>query len=359
MQRISWKQTKAVLKALDILYSDPEPATLPTRILGAVKTAVASETILVDGFNATSEMNPVAQYPQGIMTPHEYGVLAQHLPQHPLFNFIIIKGQTKAFRTNEVASGTAFHRTSLYNEMYRPMSIGDQIIVRINGPKGMFTTCCLNRVKREFAEADRRAVDLISSHLGSAIGNAERLQTARRSESYLSNVFEEARKGIIVVGLSGEINYITDAAAALLQKYLQRRDFDTRKLPEVICSWLKQFEEINRSKDFHPPTHLLTLKGAEAELRINLVPDKRAGERILIIEEKRAASPLLLQGLGLTRREAEVLFWTAQGKTDSAIGVLCGISPRTVQIHLLRVYNKLGVENRTAATIRALELLQL
>lgn len=56
----------------------------------------------------------------------------------------------------------------------------------------------------------------------------------------------------------------------------------------------------------------------------------------------------------LTVREREVLDWLGAGKTDKDIGAILTISPRTVQKHLQRVYEKLGVETRTAAVMRAI-----
>ncbi len=64
----------------------------------------------------------------------------------------------------------------------------------------------------------------------------------------------------------------------------------------------------------------------------------------------------LLQ-LGLTPRVAEVLLWVAQGKTNSDIATILGISESTVKKHMLEVFDKLGVETRSAATLRALEVL--
>ena len=54
----------------------------------------------------------------------------------------------------------------------------------------------------------------------------------------------------------------------------------------------------------------------------------------------------------LTAREAEVLRWVAAGKSDAQIGAILRISARTVQKHLQNVYDKLGVESRTAAAMR-------
>jgi len=65
--------------------------------------------------------------------------------------------------------------------------------------------------------------------------------------------------------------------------------------------------------------------------------------------------PLL--SLGLTPRVAEVLLWVAQGKTNADIATILGISESTVKKHLLEIFEVLGVETRSAATLRALETL--
>jgi ATP/maltotriose-dependent transcriptional regulator MalT len=58
---------------------------------------------------------------------------------------------------------------------------------------------------------------------------------------------------------------------------------------------------------------------------------------------------------GLTAREVEVLRLVAQGLTDAQVAQKLVISPRTVNTHLTSVYNKLGVDSRTAATRFAFE----
>jgi DNA-binding NarL/FixJ family response regulator len=67
------------------------------------------------------------------------------------------------------------------------------------------------------------------------------------------------------------------------------------------------------------------------------------------------ATPLIR--LGLSPREAEVLLWMAQGKSNSDIATLCGISLGTVKKHANHIFEKLAVEGRATATLRALEAL--
>jgi DNA-binding NarL/FixJ family response regulator len=58
----------------------------------------------------------------------------------------------------------------------------------------------------------------------------------------------------------------------------------------------------------------------------------------------------------LTARESEVLSWVARGKTNRDIADILGMSPRTVNKHLEHVFEKLGVETRTAAVEAARRL---
>ena len=68
-----------------------------------------------------------------------------------------------------------------------------------------------------------------------------------------------------------------------------------------------------------------------------------------------SSEPLLK--LGLTPRAAEALLWLAQGKTNSDIATILGITESTVKKHVQEMFEKLGVETRGAATVRALEVL--
>ena len=68
-------------------------------------------------------------------------------------------------------------------------------------------------------------------------------------------------------------------------------------------------------------------------------------------------SPARLEALGISPREAEILNWAAQGKSNSAIGTILSISETTVKKHLCHIYEKLGVDGRHSATFLALEVL--
>lgn len=78
------------------------------------------------------------------------------------------------------------------------------------------------------------------------------------------------------------------------------------------------------------------------------------------LEEKRSAlSVEALESLGLTQREAEVLFWVAKDKSNVEIAKMLDCCEGTVRKHLEHLYKKLDVQTRIGAVMTALERLGL
>src|SRR5258707_2424464 len=73
--------------------------------------------------------------------------------------------------------------------------------------------------------------------------------------------------------------------------------------------------------------------------------------------EDLVGSPGALSVLGLSAREAEVLYWVAAGKSGPVISTILGIRHDTARSHLKKIFAKLGVENRLSAALRALQIL--
>ena len=58
----------------------------------------------------------------------------------------------------------------------------------------------------------------------------------------------------------------------------------------------------------------------------------------------------------LTPREIEILGFVSQGTTMASIAKRLGISPRTVESHVAKLYRKMGVRTRVQAVARAVSL---
>ncbi|MCF3652171.1 response regulator transcription factor [Synoicihabitans lomoniglobus] len=78
-----------------------------------------------------------------------------------------------------------------------------------------------------------------------------------------------------------------------------------------------------------------------------------------VLEEKAPSpNPSALLALGLTSREAEVLWWIAQGKSNPDIATILGAGVRTIHKHVENIFRKLGCETRAAAAVTAQEALR-
>lgn len=69
------------------------------------------------------------------------------------------------------------------------------------------------------------------------------------------------------------------------------------------------------------------------------------------------ADPRPLEALGLSPKQAEILLWVAQGKSNADVAAILEIAEATVKKHLEHIYAKLGVEKRGAASLIAIECL--
>lgn len=95
-------------------------------------------------------------------------------------------------------------------------------------------------------------------------------------------------------------------------------------------------------------------------LELVVIAHYRENEVLIRLNERNPEQDVarLRDKLQLTQREAEVLLWVSYGKSSSDISDVLAIRPRTVQKHLERIYEKLGVETRSAAAAVAIRVSQ-
>ena len=106
----------------------------------------------------------------------------------------------------------------------------------------------------------------------------------------------------------------------------------------------------------YPQYHQVALRAGAA----GFVP-KRVETRELIDAVRAAASGRLVferrhdaQPPALTPREKEVLRLVADGRTNDEVGVALGVTSKTVEAHLGRIFERTGVQSRTELATRAI-----
>jgi DNA-binding response OmpR family regulator/DNA-binding CsgD family transcriptional regulator len=142
-------------------------------------------------------------------------------------------------------------------------------------------------------------------------------------------------RAVLVATPAGAVQFCSDRAARLLARFFSATP--PGRVPDAL------------------------LKG-DAIAGLRVAHSTRADSDVVLwwLEETPATpTPAMLEPLGLTPREAEILFWVAHGKTNAEIGIILGMASNTVKKHVYNVLPKLGLETRIAAALRAMEVLGL
>jgi DNA-binding NarL/FixJ family response regulator len=134
-----------------------------------------------------------------------------------------------------------------------------------------------------------------------------------------------------------------------------RADEATARIPFVFLTAKGERADVRAGMNFGADDYLIKPVRVDDLLAAIEARLERAQQHAAFQVEFRSPKPL--EALGLSAREAEILFWVAQGKTNSETGQILGISCATAKKHLEHIYQKLGVETRNAATLRAVEVL--
>jgi DNA-binding response OmpR family regulator/DNA-binding CsgD family transcriptional regulator len=166
--------------------------------------------------------------------------------------------------------------------------------------------------------------------------------------------FQEAAEiggdAFIAFDEAARVTQIVPTAQELIVEYLGIDLAEGMLLPDPLRRWLAS--PCTAGMPGPPPRSPWAMDHQGKRLTINATTCNRSGWSHLVLEEHplRGPSPEVLSAaFGLTQREAEVILWVVKGKTNRDIGLILGMSPRTVNKHLEHIYIKLGVETRTAA----------
>jgi DNA-binding response OmpR family regulator/DNA-binding CsgD family transcriptional regulator len=176
----------------------------------------------------------------------------------------------------------------------------------------------------------------------------------------------QARQALDAVGRAalslsedGEVLWFTPQANNLMSKWFGRPS-RVGSLPPDLAKWYKAALE-----DYHAGKAAAAYQKSGPEHSrlsawLSETGNEATGEVLLVLKEDDQETPVsrLTSYFSLTRREAEVLYWASQGKTARDIADILFISPRTADKHLERVYKKLRVETRAAATCLAIQVLE-
>jgi DNA-binding CsgD family transcriptional regulator len=337
VERLTKKELRAFLECIKECYPICDLETFAQRVVSRLSKIVPIE-ISDNAVKPRMERNAGATYRHHAYTRPENKMFGQRVR-----SIFIHHGKTHDTRRGQ------FHRLR-HNKFHPRLGVKYHIAQRL------IEHAAFNRRNKDPADHDQLFLNLLSPHLNQAYRNAQTFTHMQQKLTLVDQALYRLNVGLIFLAPDGKIHVATAWAMQQLTNYLGPQSMRENRLPEPLWTWVKQQEvALKRKDDILLQRDPLVLAREGKRLVIHLVFD--SNQSLLLLEEHpttmQLQSPVRLR---LSPREAQVLGWVSQGKTNKEIGVILKLSPRTVQKHLEHIYQKIGVESRTAAAAKAYEI---
>lgn len=349
MERLTPQQLKVLLEFVRGFYACHDRDAYISYLLYGISTLIPAELTAIIDINNHGRIVEIRMKPSAATYPNFPQHFEHYLPQHPHLIYYQQTGDASAVTLSDLLTQRQFHALEVYRELYRPMRVEYVMNMVLSGHRPGLIVIALHRSRRDFSEQDRLVLNLLRSHLVQAYANAEAVRVMRQEIGLLGQAIEARGQGMVFLTKDGRVQLIAGGARQWLMEYFGRPSQRADGLPAAVRSWLRHQEaSLEVADEALLPRKPLIVKRAARNLIVRHLCE--ADRCVLLMEEVcQSRQPLSRELLGLTRREADVLLWVAQGKTNAEIGEILSLSSRTVQKHLEHIFKKFGVETRIAA----------
>jgi DNA-binding CsgD family transcriptional regulator/GAF domain-containing protein len=274
---------------------------------------------------------------------------AELSPENPVLAHIARTQDGRPRRISDFLDRDAFHATRLYREFYRHVGVEQLVGMALPSPSPVVIGLGLTR-DGDVAFSDEEVALLAAArpHLMRAYRQAELASTRSATIAALEAGLEALGTPVLVTDARGRVTMATPQARRLLVRRLGAGGSTTRLADDVRTALTR------RHAADTPATEPLRLPDGERTLTLRVLRGPDLGTDLIVVEPGNAGlSVVALEGIGLTRREAEAVRWLALGRRGTDIADVMGISPRTVEKHLENAYAKLGVSTASDAAATA------
>jgi DNA-binding CsgD family transcriptional regulator len=346
--RLSHRDLSGLLAAVGILASDIDPRTLPARTNDAVKSLVSTDVLSFEAFGTDNDYQGSLWYtPTGTVSNALLQVMADLVHEQPFFDDLVAKRTLQAVRITDYVSIAQYKKSAVYNEFFRNIDTDRQIVSTLSVNPELMVSVSLCRLGKEFADRDCQVLEMLKPHLISAFRTAQFVNRSKFEIEQFQAALESTKYGVVTVNDNFLTQIESPQAAKLYRKYYNA---DPGSLPQELREYVQFHLTRFQGDEFYAPPESLEVLSPNAKLVVRLDYHATTRTVVLLLEEIPNAKTFCSEAFRLTQREATVLFWLSSGKTDGEIALLLEISVRTVQKHVEHIFDKLGVETRSAAT---------
>lgn len=347
---LSRRDTAAALSFVGDLAGCEEDEQL-TAHLRELRPLVGAEAMILGTVERDGDGAPAIsadEDPPGWFDDVRREAFAQWSHQQPLVVSHFGGLAPRAEKVSDFLSSRQWKRREIYNDFYRGAGLNWEIAVQIHASPGRISCAAIQRSTADFSERDRALLDLVGPHLRAAHRRVGERAAAASRIALLERGLERHGEGAMLIARDGRLLAAGRRARGLLSEWFPA-GATGGALPAEAWGWLATVRSAATAPDL--------VRGGR-RLRARVFPG--GAEDLVVLTEPTPPQPSasgLAARLPVSPREAEVLALLAAGRANAAIAHELEISPHTVARHLERIYAKLGVQSRAAATAAAFDAL--
>jgi DNA-binding CsgD family transcriptional regulator len=264
----------------------------------------------------------------------QFEMFSKFALQNPLAAHYARTGDQSALRMSDFISARRLHTLDLYDLVYRELGVESQLAFTLPAP-GHLIGVTVSRDGRDFTERELALLEASRRTIAGAYRNVHeraQLEVIRRSLD-----LDEGPHSILLVEASGVLVAAHDRAERLL------REISGEDAGSALRDWA------GSCRRREEPAEALTLGTRAGELQARYVGGSDGNLDAILVRRAPVCESHTLRTLGLTRRQADVLYLVWLGYANAQIALELDISEHTVRHHLEDIYGRLDVSSRGEA----------
>ncbi|HZU81206.1 MAG TPA: helix-turn-helix transcriptional regulator [Acidimicrobiales bacterium] len=338
--------------ALDVVHSITSVDSLDDfgpAVLHGLDRLIGCDSASFNEVDPFSERAAVVFHPDRTPQEQEQRAWSRWSHQHPMLMYMLRTGDGSTQRLSDHLTRDELHALELYKEVYAALHTEFQLAMALPAPRPVVVGVALNRGSEDFTDDEIAIGEALRPHILQAYRRVQLIAEQRSALDRIAGALADEGRAFHFVGTPLE-----RPAAALLDRHFGRTIGGG--LPAPVMAWLQDERAAFASGPVGRLRHPLVSTKDHRRLVVHFLPGCPGEPEMLSLNEGRAefdAVPLCR--LGLSPRQAEVLWRLTKGTTTADIASELGVAGGTVKKHLDQIYRKLGVSSRAAAVAQAFD----
>jgi DNA-binding CsgD family transcriptional regulator len=273
-------------------------------------------------------------------------------------------GKKTVYRLEEVVDQRSFLASEYYNDFYKPQKIHHKLVVNLQAKGRLYGEICLHRssVNRKFSKKEIKLLQTVTPYIVHTLEHSELRRKMRFKDNLLNIINDNSPAGIII--LNQALNPIyANKQANLFCKELFGHPVIPQSgsmLPQALiddCQKIQQGLKAKTDVAALPKHRIMKNRQAEKFNVTSRLIEEEFGHRqtnvfMIAIERINETGNFKInefkESYQLTDREAEIAGHIFKARKNAEIAEKLFVSEITVKWHIRNLFEKVGVNTRTA-----------